>query len=223
MLRCELTRAQIDDHVSVATYFGENPGVFLERGFRTSQVEVIAGPFETIDDAKVDAKLRACGYYDALPIETRLDVVLLDPIILVRAEQIRSRSHVRLDSFTKLEGGRGMFIGRDVHIASFCHLGIGGGITILEDGSSFGSGSKIISGSNVAGRGHGCSAIAPDAEFKRSFVHIKKNATMFVNAVVCPGVTVGENAVILPGAVVTKDVPAFERWGGVPARKVGDV
>jgi len=54
-------------------------------------------------------------------------------------------------------------------------------------------------------------------------VHVKRNAVLYVNAVVLPGITIGENAVVAAGAVVTKDVPAFEQWAGVPARKVGDV
>jgi putative colanic acid biosynthesis acetyltransferase WcaF len=37
-------------------------------------------------------------------------------------------------------------------------------------------------------------------------------------AVVCPGVTVGEQAVAAAGSVVTKDIPAFEIHAGNPAK-----
>ena len=36
------------------------------------------------------------------------------------------------------------------------------------------------------------------------------------------GVHVGEGSVIAAGAVVTKDVPPYEVWGGVPAHKIKD-
>ncbi|MCX6229761.1 MAG: DapH/DapD/GlmU-related protein [Bacteroidia bacterium] len=38
------------------------------------------------------------------------------------------------------------------------------------------------------------------------------------NVVVLKGVIIGKGAIIAAGAVVTKDVPAMEIWGGVPAR-----
>ena len=37
------------------------------------------------------------------------------------------------------------------------------------------------------------------------------------NAVILPGVTIGQHAVVAAGAVVTKDVPPFSVVGGVPA------
>ena len=37
---------------------------------------------------------------------------------------------------------------------------------------------------------------------------------------ILPGVTIGEGAVVAGGAVVTKDIPSFEIWGGVPAKKI---
>ena len=40
-------------------------------------------------------------------------------------------------------------------------------------------------------------------------------------AQILPGVTIGKGAVIAAGAVVTKDVPANEIWGGVPAKRIG--
>lgn len=39
--------------------------------------------------------------------------------------------------------------------------------------------------------------------------------------VVIPGVTIGTGAVIGANAVVTKDVPEYEIWAGVPAKKIG--
>lgn len=39
---------------------------------------------------------------------------------------------------------------------------------------------------------------------------------------ILPGVTIGRGAVIASNSVVTKDIPAMEIHGGVPAKKIGD-
>lgn len=41
-------------------------------------------------------------------------------------------------------------------------------------------------------------------------------ANVFVN----PGVVIGSNAVVGANSVVTKDIPPFEIWGGVPAKLI---
>ena len=37
---------------------------------------------------------------------------------------------------------------------------------------------------------------------------------------IMPGVTIGDGAIVAAGSVVTKDVPNYEVWGGIPAMKI---
>lgn len=53
-------------------------------------------------------------------------------------------------------------------------------------------------------------------------VTAKKGARIGGNAVILPGVTLGQEAMVAAGAVVTKDVPAYAKVMGIPARIVGD-
>lgn len=50
----------------------------------------------------------------------------------------------------------------------------------------------------------------------------KKGSRVGGNAVILPGVTLAQEAMVAAGAVVTKDVPAYAKVMGVPARVVGD-
>jgi acetyltransferase-like isoleucine patch superfamily enzyme len=49
-------------------------------------------------------------------------------------------------------------------------------------------------------------------------ITIKDNVHIGINAIIMPGVTIGENCIIGCGAVVTKSIPANQIWGGVPAK-----
>lgn len=54
-------------------------------------------------------------------------------------------------------------------------------------------------------------------------IHIKEGAWIGSFAIILGGVTIGRHSVIGAGAVVTKDVPDYEVWGGVPAKKIKDI
>lgn len=60
-------------------------------------------------------------------------------------------------------------------------------------------------------------------EYKLKGPLIKRGSSAGGNAVIFPGVTVGECAIIGAGAVVNKDVPPHVVVAGVPAKKIKDV
>lgn len=150
-------------------------------------------------------------------------VEIYEPVLLLRQQVISIDDHARVDSWVKLEGGEGLQIGKYVHIASFAHINIGGGTVELGDYSAVASGGKIIGGSNRP-EGLSMSAAAPLTMqvVTRSKVIVGAYACVLTNAVLMPGVTLGEGAVVGAGAVVTKDIPAWEIWAGVPARKISE-
>lgn len=149
---------------------------------------------------------------DALP-------VVHEPVLMIRGDRIVIGRGSRIDSFVKLEGGEGLTIGRYVHVASFAHIGIGGGTTVLEDYSAVASHGAVVSGSNLP-TGLSMSASAPPEmqRVSRSRTVIGRYAIVFAHATVLPGVTLHEGAVLSAGGVATRDIPPWEIWGGVPAR-----
>lgn len=60
----------------------------------------------------------------------------------------------------------------------------------------------------------------PQFKTKGAPVIIEDNAFIFSNALIMPGVTIGEGAIVLAGSVVTKDVEPWAIVGGNPARKI---
>lgn len=149
---------------------------------------------------------------------------ILDPSLtmVIHPENLAMAETSRVDAFCKLECAGGVTLGEYVHIASFCHVGIGGGKVTLEDGSSMGSGAKIISGSNMIDA-ESCSAVVPldQQRIERWEVTLGKNSVLFADAIAMS--SLGEGAVLAANAFLPRNtpIPAYEIWGGTPARKIG--
>lgn len=90
-----------------------------------------------------------------------------------------------------------------------CYLDNRRGITI---GNNVG----IAHGTRIYTLGHNIDSAM--FETKGAPVVIEDNAFIFSNAMIMPGVTIGNGAIVLPGSVVTKSVPPRKIVGGNPAR-----
>lgn len=82
---------------------------------------------------------------------------------------------------------------------------------LVEIGDNFISapGSKILA--------HDASLFLYSREYRCEKTVIGNNVFLGANAVVLPGVTIGDGAIIGAGSVVTKDIPPFTVYAGNPA------
>ncbi len=111
--------------------------------------------------------------------------------------------------------GKNITIGRDVFINSGCHFQDQGGI-VIGDGSMIGH--NVV----LATINHD---LCPMENRKNHYAPIKIGNHVWIgsNAIILPGVSIGEWAVVAAGAVVTKDIPPLTVAGGVPAKVIKDI
>lgn len=106
---------------------------------------------------------------------------------------------------------KGLILGDDVDLAVGVLITTGGTVTIGAR-TLVGYGAKIISGNHKVG---------PNGTFGAGHeyrpVTIGRDVWIGANAVVLPGVTIGDRAIVAAGSVVTRDVPCGGRVGGIPA------
>lgn len=58
-------------------------------------------------------------------------------------------------------------------------------------------------------------------EYRTGEVEIGKSTMIGANCTILPGVKIGDNASVSAMSLVNKDIPAGQRWGGVPAKRIG--
>ena len=142
---------------------------------------------------------------------------------LVRKEEIEIGDFSMIDDFTFIYGGKGIKIGRYVHIASFVSV-IGGGELTIGDYADIACGARILTGTDRYDGGARMSSALPKEQRNVLVdkVVIEKDAFIGTNAVVHPGVTIGEGAVIGSCSLVLKDCEPWTIYAGIPCRPIGE-
>lgn len=136
-------------------------------------------------------------------------------------EFISIGSNVIIDDVVFIYATAPLYIGSYVHISSFCSIS-GGGTVVLEDFSGLSSGVRVVCGSDDF-LGGGLTNPTVPAEYRntrRSFVHLGRHAIVGANAVILPGVTVGEGTAVGSGSVISKSLEPWGVYAGLPARRI---
>lgn len=113
-----------------------------------------------------------------------------------------------------VKGAEDLVIGDNVAIGAFTLINAAGGL-IIEDNVNISTGCRVVCVN------HKVTPVGVDFRFAPCWtapIRLKKGCWLATNAIVLPGVTVGEGAVVIAGSLVTKDVPDWAYVGGMPAK-----
>jgi galactoside O-acetyltransferase len=149
------------------------------------------------------------------------NVMISDKASIYSPHLIEIGDYSRIDDFCVISPGSSLKIGKYVHIACFSSL-IGKGEIVLEDFSGLSSRVSLYSSSDDYS---GSSLTNPtiDSSFTNVLslpVIIKKHVIVGAGAVILPGVIAGEGSAIGSLSLISKNIPAWEIWGGSPAKKI---
>lgn len=63
-----------------------------------------------------------------------------------------------------------------------------------------------------------------DSKFEAKNLSVEIGDYVFIGprAIIMPGVKIGKGAIVAAGAIVTKDVPSYKIYAGIPAKEIGE-
>lgn len=191
-----------------------------------------------VDDVRAvfrDAKRRLTHYILSHRIRARHPTLDCDPTVIWnypfgRVDAIEIGEHVTVMAnceilvfpttrFSAKEGR--LVLGDRVVIATGANIRAAGGTIRIGHGSGIGQFSVVVAVNHRAARG--VPYLNAPWDDRRSGVTVGENVWVGANCTLLPGITIGDNSLIAAGSVVTRDVPANEIWGGVPARLIKPV
>ena len=150
------------------------------------------------------------------------DVLISRKASIYNTHNISIGSHVRIDDFSVLSGGKEISIGDYVHIGCFCGLYGGTGIVI----GSFSTLSSRVALYSESDDFSGDSLTNPtiSLEFKPGYISgkisIHDHVVVGTNSTILPGVSIEEGAVIGAHSLVKDNCGTWTINAGVPAKMI---
>ena len=146
------------------------------------------------------------------------DVVFEKGVLVFHPENIEIGNNVYIGHYTILKGyyKNLMVIGDHTWIGQQCFLHSAGGLRIGR-AVGIGPGVTILTSQHQALDRDIPVYFSP---LELAEVVLEDGCDIGAGAIILPGVRIGEGAIVGAGAVVTADIPPFEIWAGVPARKI---
>ena len=126
-------------------------------------------------------------------------------VYLPRNVSLRFPENIELLSDIALGTGDALWASANARITIGAHTLVGPNVTIITANHGFAAREEHIA----------------DQPQRERDVRIGEDVWIGANAVILPGVTIGDGAVVAAGAVVREDVSPFTIVGGVPARAIG--
>lgn len=163
-------------------------------------------------------------------IRTRIYNIALDFELMFLRWVSHVPFHVVRNTYFRMAG---LKLGKKSHIHMWCsffnpaNISIGSD-TIVGDHAFLDGRDKLIIGNHVAISSrvmiYNSEHSINDENFSPILGPVQIEDYVFIGpgVIILPGVTVGRGAIVGAGAVVTKDVPPFAIFGGVPAEKIGE-
>ncbi len=146
------------------------------------------------------------------------NVIFERGVLVFHPENIEIGNNVYIGHYTIIKGyyKNLLIIGDHCWIGQQCFLHAAGGLFIGK-GVGIGPGVRILTSQHEATDIEVPVYFTP-LKFER--VEIDDGSDIGAGTIILPGVKIGKGVIIGAGSVVTHDVPDFEIWAGVPAKKL---
>lgn len=134
--------------------------------------------------------------------------------------RIGARCGLESDIHFKFDGvwqpGPSIVVGDRVFIGHGCEFNVRKRVVIEAD-------ARVAAGCRFIDHDHEIAAVGQwqGGGGREEAITVGADAWLGANVLVLRGVTIGPGAIIGAGAVVSRSVPAYEIWAGVPARRIG--
>jgi len=110
-----------------------------------------------------------------------------------------------------------------VSVGDHCYLGDGVQLYAWNERIVIGSNVLVAAGVRMITRKHGFADVdrpMADQGYNNAPIFVENDVWIGFQAVILPGVTIGQGSIVGAGAVVTRDVEPYSIIGGVPARLI---